>query len=215
MINQRIYLLILIPITVWCQPLFAADDSAGIPYGTPFAVPVLVSAKTASAMAMVGDSPSGAGPTMTVFYVQADGSLGCVAYTLTRQSAPTPNPTPNPQPNPSPNPVPVPGLLHVLVVYDNGSLAALPAAQAAIIDSMVVRDYLNSHCSKSGATAEYRFFDRSADLSKEPADWQTVAARPRSTLPWIVITNGKDTFEGPLPGTVEDTLTLLKKYGGL
>jgi hypothetical protein len=187
-----------------------ADTSVGIPYATPFTAPVLVGSKTASGLAVVGDCATGAAPTMMVFYAQPDGSVACLSYTLTRQSMPIPNPTPNP----TPNPPPVPGLLHVLVVYDNTTLGTLPAAQAAIIDSMAVRDYLKGHCSKSSGTANFRFFDQAADLSKEPPDWQAVAARPRSGLPWLVVANGKDTFEGLLPASVEETLALLQKYGG-
>ncbi len=57
-------------------------------------------------------------------------------------------------------------------------------------------------------------WDAGVDASQESQLWQDALKRKRGALPWLVISNGKSGFEGPLPATVDETLTLLKKYGG-
>ena len=79
----------------------------------------------------------------------------------------------------------------------------------------MVSDYLNAKCVKVDGHPEWRIFDKDKDLSKTKGIWKDVMALPRSTLPWIVVGNGKiDGYSGPLPATVEETMVLLKKYGG-
>lgn len=127
--------------------------------------------------------------------------------------APTPQPQPQPLPPPVPdefNPIPFPGF-RVLVVYD--SKLGVPQQTTA----KAVRDYAALKCVKGpdNKTAEYRVLDQETDVSNMTDVWKTTMARKRASLPWIVVSNGKQGYEGPLPQTTEDTLTLLKKYGGL
>ena len=65
-----------------------------------------------------------------------------------------------------------------------------------------------------GKGGDGRFFDQSVDNSNDAKIWQDAMKRPRSGLPWIVVSNGTTGYEGPLPLTEADTLALLKKYGG-
>jgi hypothetical protein len=104
----------------------------------------------------------------------------------------------------------------VLVVYDSVNLARLPAAQVSIFTSPDVSTYCRDHCTKGadGKTPEYRCFTSGCDVSKEPQVWQDAFKLPRQSLPWIVISDGKTGFSGPLPANTADTLTLLRKYGG-
>ena len=125
-----------------------------------------------------------------------------------------PDPSPIP-PVPPPDPSPTPGEgLRVLVVYESGELGKYPKEQSTIITSTKMREYLNSKCIKIGNTPEYRFFDKDAPLENESQIWRDVMTRPRQSLPWIIIGNGKDGFEGSLPKNVDETLILLKKFGG-
>lgn len=124
-----------------------------------------------------------------------------------------PDPKPDdPQPPPKPDqvaPIPVPGF-RVLVVYD--SKLGVPQQTTA----KAVRDYAAAHCIKGpdNKTAEYRVLDAETDVSNMTDLWKTAMTRNRASLPWIVVSNGKQGFEGPLPPTTDDTLKLLKKYGG-
>lgn len=98
--------------------------------------------------------------------------------------------------------------LIVLVVEETGERHKLPASQLSVLTSLAVREYV---ASKSG---EMRIYDPQADLKNEAGVWRDAMAVPRQSLPWLVVSNGKAGFSGPLPATVDDTLTLLRKYGG-
>lgn len=126
---------------------------------------------------------------------------------------PTP-PTP-PTPPVPPAPIPVAGL-RVLIVEEAMDRAKLPAAQAAIIFDARVREYLNTKCvvGPDGRTREWNIFDQNVYTGDTSKLWQDAMKRKRDSLPWILISDGKTGYEGPLPPTVEDTLNLLKKYGG-
>lgn len=132
----------------------------------------------------------------------------------------TPDPTPGPGPGPKPPeptppaPIPVDGF-RVLFVVESSDASKLTAAQLAILTSGEIRTYLNSKCvvGPDGKTKEWRQWDKDVDTSAESQLWQAAMKRPRSSLPWIVISDGKTGFEGPLPATIADTLAILKKYG--
>lgn len=129
---------------------------------------------------------------------------------------PTPTPVDPPGPDP-PAPIPVAGL-YVLIVEETASRAELKAGQREILLGTApgsVRDYLKSHCARdTSGRPEFRILDTDDDLSRDSKVWQDVWARPRKSIPWIAISNGKDGFEGPLPATAAECLQLLKKYGG-
>lgn len=133
---------------------------------------------------------------------------------------PTPGPTPpGPTPGPQPPlpPAPIPGEGNrVLIVYETGQVH--PAAQAAIFTSGVLRDYLDAKCAKDAAnpTGAYRIWDRDVDLSHPSVSpsWKAAMARPRASVPWLVISNGRTGWEGPLPADVPQTLAKLKSVLG-
>lgn len=127
---------------------------------------------------------------------------------------PQPNP-PGPQPDPpGPNP-PIPSEgLRVLIVLETGDLSALPSAQVQALTAKEVLSYLNSKCVKVDNQPEWRRYDKDTDVSRASAVWQEAMKRPRQSLPWIVISNGKTGFEGPLPPNKDELLKKLKEYGG-
>jgi hypothetical protein len=131
--------------------------------------------------------------------------------------APTPTPTPTPTPpTPTPSPAPIDGKgLHVLMLYETGELSKLPPNQKNAMYSKAVRDYLRAKCpvDDDGQTT-YRMWDKDVDASGDKKKWQDAKARPHTTLPWVIISSEKGGYEGPIPGTPEEFLALLKKYGG-
>lgn len=121
-----------------------------------------------------------------------------------------------PKPPEPPSPIPADGF-RVLIVYETGDAGKIPYEQQLIIYDQGVRDYLDSHCVKGadGKTPERRIWDKDVKgIEAESKLWQDAFKRPRASVPWILISTGKTGFEGPLPADAEDTLTLLKKYGG-
>lgn len=141
---------------------------------------------------------------------------------------PTPTPTPKPDdpvnPDVKPDPpkppadLPFPGVtgLHVLIVIERGK--GIPTNQYNAIFAQEVRNYLEAKCAKStdGGPAR-RVWDQNDDGyadSKVFGDALKRANEKKTSIPWIMIGNGKDGYEGPVPASLSDMLTLLKKYGG-
>lgn len=128
---------------------------------------------------------------------------------------PQPDPGPSPGPGPTPGPVPIPGQgLRVLIVYESADLPKMPSAQVQMLTAKEVLDYLDAKTAKVNGQPEYRKFDQNADVKGESQTWQDAMARPRASVPWIVISNGTTGYEGALPANKNDLMTLLRKYGG-
>lgn len=128
--------------------------------------------------------------------------------------APGPGPSPVP-PGPAPSPAPIPAAgFRCLIVYESAELGKMPDAQKNVLYAKSVRDYLNSKCvmGADGKTKEWRIWDKDTDASAESQIWQDALKRPRSQVPWIIVSDGKTGYEGPLPASVDETLALLKKY---
>jgi hypothetical protein len=63
---------------------------------------------------------------------------------------------------------------------------------------------------------EFMVLDKDqADLQYAPKWAQDAYARPHPTTPWVVHSNGKTGFEGPLAEKRADILERAKKYGGV
>lgn len=119
-----------------------------------------------------------------------------------------------PGPNPDDPKPPMPGEgFRVLIVRETADLANLTPQQVAIFTAKDVRDYLNSKTVLEGNQRAYRIWDKDTDVSREATHWKEAMARPRTTLPWVLVSNGKDGYEGPLPKNVDEMMALLRKYG--
>lgn len=140
-------------------------------------------------------------------------AYGSVTFTVGDVPQPGP-PTPPDPPGPKP-PAPVAGL-KVLVVEESADRTRLPLAQQSVILGKTVRDRLNAvtPVGPDGRTREWRIYDKDVDASAEAPHWKALLARPRQSVPWVVLADGagNPVFEGPLPGTVADFLALIDKY---
>lgn len=114
---------------------------------------------------------------------------------------------------PEPDPdvvVPVPPAVKticVLVVEETANRRSLPASQVRIFTSTKVLGWL-----RTNAPNHWRIWDKDVDPSKAPVEFREAMKIPRESLPWIVISNGADTFSGPLPTSEAATLSLLEVY---
>lgn len=120
---------------------------------------------------------------------------------------------PGPVPPVPPSPIPLDGF-RVLVVVETADLSKLPAGQLAALYSERVRGYLNQKCVKEDGRPAWNVWDKDVSTDLVPKHWQDAMKRPRGSVPWILISTGKDGYEGPFPATEADTLALLAKYGG-
>jgi len=136
--------------------------------------------------------------------IAVDGILQVVEVTIGNQPQP---------PGPAPGPAPIPELgLRVLVLYETAEVSAWPAKQSMILRAAAVRDWLNANCVKgSDGRAVWRFVDDDVEWTDE-SPLSIASRRPRASSPWVIVSNGKDGYEGPLPATQEDFLSLVKKY---
>lgn len=128
-----------------------------------------------------------------------------------------PGPVPDPvPPDVDPNPPPVVDTgFRVLIVFDNSSKASLPREQLAAIDSLDLRAYLNSHCIKAANGApEWRITAATTQFSDDQPIWKKAMALPRTSLPWLVVSNGKEGESIPLPANEAALMEVITKYGG-
>ena len=106
-----------------------------------------------------------------------------------------------------PAPIKVEGF-HVLMVEETAKRGELPPSQAMIFTAKAVRDFVR----EKGGDEALRVLDQNDDMSQDLPLWREAMALPRQSVPWIVISNGRTGYEGPLPPTIDETLTLLNRF---
>lgn len=139
----------------------------------------------------------------------------CVVTIAGEPVPPTPPGPVPPGPTPPGPPAPIPAAgLRVLVIYDSATLPQMPPAQQSILYAQKMRDFLNAKCvvGADGKTHEWRMWPQDIATGGEAALWQTAMKRPHAPLPWLLVSNGKAGFEGPLPATVDEAMALIQKY---
>lgn len=128
---------------------------------------------------------------------------------------PSPGPTP-PTPGPAAKLIGIEGISVLMVANKDANGVIGTKDQKSFMTSATVRTYLDSKCSKDPASQEwkaYRQLQATTDMSGDAKAWQDAMARPRSTTaPWIIISNPKGSYEGPIPETYDAAFALLKKY---
>lgn len=138
---------------------------------------------------------------------------------------PGPEP-PGPTPPTPPAPIPTEGF-RVLFLLESADLTKVPPAQLAAMDGLETVKYLDSHCAKEGGTRnwpEWRRWDKDIDLTNATPLWQSAKTQALADIakykggkplyPWLVVSNGKAGYSGPMPETQAELLKLLKVYGG-
>lgn len=131
---------------------------------------------------------------------------------------PTPPVPPGPTPPapPGPAPIAIDGLA-VLIVEESADRSKLTPGQHAAIFGKTVRSYLDTKCAADPYVPSwkaYRIWDKDTVLSNAGEVWEAAMKRERKSLPWLVVSSPSGGFEGPLPEKEEDTLAILKKFGG-
>jgi hypothetical protein len=110
-----------------------------------------------------------------------------------------------------PAPIPEKGL-RVLIVYKSADLSKYPSAQVNTINSSNLKQTLAPKLAKGPKGPEMRVLPDTTDMTNETDLWQKAMKRPRTIMPWIVVSNGDTGYEGPLPPNEQETLALITKY---
>lgn len=165
-----------------------------------------------------------------VYYLHAWTALGDVPSDLATckitigTPAPVPVPPgPGPQPNPPVPPTPVtPTKLSVLFIDENSNYGTEDyKSYESIVNSLDLRAYLNSHCATYGSNnlPNWRKWDQNTDISNEknPIWAKLMSGTTHTSLPWLVIADsaGNVLSSTAVPSNLADTMTLLKKFGGV
>ena len=98
----------------------------------------------------------------------------------------------------------------VLIVYESSQ--TLPSSQRSILGSETLSMYLTNHVAIDNRQPAWRIFDQDTQFNNPNSIWAKAIKRPRTQIPWILISNTKGSYEGPLPANVSETIELLKKY---
>jgi hypothetical protein len=109
----------------------------------------------------------------------------------------------SPSPTPGPAPIPVAGL-HVLIIEETDDRNKIPQGQLAALQSTLIPAEVKA---KGG---QFRQYDDDPPIA-DPL-WSAARSRPRTSLPWIIVSNGTGGFEGPLPASIDDTLALIRRF---
>lgn len=122
--------------------------------------------------------------------------------------SPDPNPVPIP-PTPGVAPIEGPGL-RVLFVSESGE--QMPRDVEASFYSPEIAAFLNANCIKVDGNPDFRRVDPDTQFTDPNHRFAKALARPRASLPWLIISNGASGYEGPFPKTVAETLTLIRSF---
>ena len=109
---------------------------------------------------------------------------------------------------------PVPGDgLHLLVIYETDDRVSMPAGQRSIIDSVPVRQWLREKgFVDENHKSTARFFDPQTELVEEDQWFRDALALKTESLPWMIVSNGKSGFSGPLPKTIEEFKAVVGRF---
>lgn len=97
--------------------------------------------------------------------------------------------------------------LSVLIVEETEDRDDLPPSQVSAIESVIWREYVK------GKGGDARLIEPKSKLSNEE-DWVAKALEvKRDSLPWLVVSDGKRGYSGPLPENLDGLLSKIKETG--
>jgi hypothetical protein len=133
---------------------------------------------------------------------------------------PTPEPSPTPTPTPTP-PEPVKPFIDidgvsVLMLFESADLGKMTKEQAAIPWSPRLYKYLDSVCAKHPMHNQkaYMVCDKDLDLNLDSPQFAAAQKRPRTSIPWAIISSRNGNYEGPWPADDLAMIELVKKTIG-
>ena len=95
---------------------------------------------------------------------------------------------------------------NVLIVEETADRGQLTEDQVAILTSVQLRTWVDQQ------PGTLMIVDDDAPIDQLAKPWQEAMRRPRAALPWLIVSNGKTGWEGPLPADVAATQAVLEAY---
>jgi hypothetical protein len=125
---------------------------------------------------------------------------------------PDPGPGPKPPDPPTPAPIPLAGF-RVLIVYDP---ATITPDQQGIVFGKKVRDYLQAKCvvGADGKTKDFWILQKSLDVSAAPKWIGDAMQRHPGAGAYMLVSDGKTGYDGPIPANADAALAIMQKVGG-
>ena len=154
----------------------------------------------------------GAKSAADIFRQLIDANVGPLPPPVPPGPTPPAPPVPPDPPKPDPAPIPAPGL-RVLMVTESKNPVLTPG-QRSVLFSVRVLNHLDKVCVNENGWPGYRIYDPNQSMANESKLWQDAMKRPMKSLPWLIISNGKAGWEGPVPDSVDAFLALLKPFEG-
>lgn len=154
-------------------------------------------------------------------------SVYCKVWIRIKTGTDPPGPTPTPTPTPTPIPTPVDpnetGKLWVVIVEEADNLTTIPSEILVAKSSSKVANYCKTHCVlDQKGNPEFKTYDDDQDIANssesleiKDAFAKAVKARQEAKMDgiWLILSNGKTGWSGPLPNEAK-TLEILQQYGG-
>ena len=143
-----------------------------------------------------------------------------IRFSIVPRGPPTPGPGPGPKPPPNPTVAPFQTPGFSVLILREASGTGLPANQQSIFNSPRILKTAGRCVTIPGGTDKFfRVWDDDysdddlADVPQALRDaYRSVLRQANGKLPWIAIATATGGHSGPLPGTVDETLSLLEQY---
>ncbi len=162
-----------------------------------------------SIAAIKKSAPVAAGVLLTLALTGNLTNPGCTP--VVPDPPPTPVPPIPPVPPVPPTPIPLAGF-RVVMSYDK---AALSEDQKAIVYGREVRDYLELKAviDTDSKDKAYWIIASGSNVSGAPGWVRDVWQKHPGSTSWMVISNGKTGYDGPIPKDKAAAMAMLKQYG--
>jgi hypothetical protein len=118
---------------------------------------------------------------------------------------PQPDPQPDPEPQPDKDPIPEPGF-SVIIIEETKDRETLSKEQVAVLQSTKIQSLVKSY------GGDFRQTDDDSPLTYENPKWAKAIQRERQSLPWIIVSNDKKWYEGPLPKDLNSAIKLIETH---